>query len=348
MTQTPPDTKKPDSQSAWTRYWNKAVLHSCPDAFNQNYADEILLFWQDFFSKINDKSSVLDVATGNGAVALLARDTAGTLGRTFHIEGIDAATIRPLEAATKHGLDAGGIIFHSNTPAEKTNYVGQRFDAACSQYGIEYSQLQQSIPELARILKPGGQVGLLMHHSDSAAATTSRAEFDALNHLTEQTPLLDTARWLINRLRTEGPYADPMLLMQDAQAKTRVDLFGSQRASVIQYAGSHPHAGFLADIATQTSRILQLIPGDGADTAWRNLETLEREVHAHRARLQAMIAACMDDDAIQSFSTLMENTGFSVDSCQPLYRRGTDLLGWTVLARRNPDQGRSTRRASGK
>jgi SAM-dependent methyltransferase len=348
MNQTEPDPRKPDSPSAWTRYWNKAVLHSCPDAFHQNYADEILAFWQGFFKKIKTTASLLDIATGNGAVALLARDVADSLGRTFHIEGIDAATIKPLEAAKKRGLNAEGIVFHSGTPAENTGYPDRMFDAACSQYGLEYSRLEESVPELSRILKPGGHVGLLMHHSHSAAAATSRAELAALGYLVEQTPLLGTARWLVNRLQAEGPSADPMLLMQDVQAKTQVELFGTQRDLVIQYANSHPHAGFLTDITTQTSRILQYIPSDGIDTASRNLDILEEEVHAHRARLQAMITACMDEDAVQSFVKLMENSGFSVDSCHPVYRNQSDLLGWAVLGHRHRYQGSSTRKTSGK
>lgn len=346
-------TSPPDQETAWSRYWVTGVLHSCPGTFHQNYADDILLFWKDFLTLVPNHGSVLDVATGNGAVALLARDIAGELGRSFHIEGIDAASINPTEAAMKHGLSTEGMVFRSNTTAEKTGYNDQSFDAACSQYGIEYSEMELSIPELARILKPGGYVGLLMHHSDSTAALTSRAELAALTHLGEQTPLLDTARWLIERLIAAGPDADPMILMHDVQAKTQVELFGTQREAVLQHANNHAHAHFLADIATQASRILQYIPSEGVETASRNLDLLESAVRAHRARLQAMVSACLNEGSMSSFEQLLNQTGFVTKSRRLVHRQQSDLLGWGIVARRvggddSSHDGTSARSTSGK
>ena len=51
--------------------------------------------WLAFFSQLPDGARVLDVGTGNGIVAFLARDAAKARGRNFHIEGIDAAIIDP-------------------------------------------------------------------------------------------------------------------------------------------------------------------------------------------------------------------------------------------------------------
>jgi ubiquinone/menaquinone biosynthesis C-methylase UbiE len=147
----------PDSMAAaaesWSRYWASGPLHSCPNAFAGNYDDEIRDFWMSFFGRLPDGASILDIGTGNGAIAFLARDVADSLKRKFHIEGIDAAVIHPAAAAARHGIRAGDIVFRGNTCSERTGYPDGHFDAASSQYAIEYSRIDDSLAELARVLK---------------------------------------------------------------------------------------------------------------------------------------------------------------------------------------------------
>jgi methylase of polypeptide subunit release factors len=57
-----------------------------------------------FFQNLPDNASILDIGTGNGAVAFLARDARDSLKRQFHVEGIDAAVIHPAAAAGCHGM----------------------------------------------------------------------------------------------------------------------------------------------------------------------------------------------------------------------------------------------------
>ena len=64
------------SLAQWSDYWAAGNLTSLPSDFAHNYDGEIKAFWFKIFDDLPDKSAILDVCTGNGAVAYLALDFA--------------------------------------------------------------------------------------------------------------------------------------------------------------------------------------------------------------------------------------------------------------------------------
>ena len=334
MNNKPPETPPMTPADAWSTYWDKGALHSCPSAFGANYDDEISAFWVGFFSGLPDNASIIDIGTGNGGIAFLARDVGQQTGKHFRVTGIDAATISPAVAARHHGIAMDGVSFQSQVPAEATGFPDASLDAVVSQYAIEYSDTGASLAEAARILKPSGRLALLMHHSESAAADATRTELAAFDFMAGQAPLLSCATWLVDHLLASGPDPDPMLLMQDTVAATQVAHFGRLRDSLVAYAGKHPDAGFVRDLALRISGILQHIPTTGGIVARQNLQHLAREMAAHRSRLQAMIDACHSQADIEHLKIMLQDNGLSCQHCEKLYRNQQDLMGWTIVAQR--------------
>jgi SAM-dependent methyltransferase len=334
MNDAPQDTPLMTPADAWSTYWEKGALHSCPSAFGANYDDGISAFWVSFFSALPANASILDVGTGNGGIAFLARDVGQQTGKNFRVTGIDAATIDPALAARHHGIALDGVTFHSHVPAEHTGYPDASVDAAVSQYAIEYSDTDASVAELGRILKPDARFALLVHHSGSAAASATRAELTAFSFMAEQAPLLSCATWLVEHLLGSGPDPDPMLLMQDPVAAEQVTHFGQLRERLIAYAGNHPQAGFVRDLALRISGILQQIPTTGGAIAQHSLQQLAREMAAHQSRLQAMADACHSQQDIDQLLTLLQQNGLHCERCDTLYRNQQDLMGWAIVGQR--------------
>ncbi|MGH8398789.1 MAG: hypothetical protein ACRETA_11180, partial [Gammaproteobacteria bacterium] len=54
---------------------------------------------------------VLDIGTGNGAIAIIANDTARSLGRQLEIHASDQSDIDPVTYLRGTGLSVEGIIF---------------------------------------------------------------------------------------------------------------------------------------------------------------------------------------------------------------------------------------------
>ena len=171
----------PDAARHWTRYWASGALTSLPDDFRGNYDGEIADFWHRRIEPLPEGARVLDVCTGNGAVALLAARAARELGRSLEILAVDAArmdraAIRRQFPAWSAELD--DIRFIEQTPLEALEIDPESVDLVTSQYGIEYCDWQAAAGKVAELLRPGGRLAVLAHSVSTDLLATMRREAD--------------------------------------------------------------------------------------------------------------------------------------------------------------------------
>ncbi len=164
----------------WTNYWTGGALTSLPDDFRENYDGELAEFWRLQFEQLPQQADLLDVCTGNGAVALLAANWAIENDRPdWRISAVDAARIDPA-VITRHwpgqAEAVARIRFVPDTPVETLDLPAASVDLVSSQYGLEYCDLERAVPRLARVLKPGGHLAMLAHAMSSAMVETMQAE----------------------------------------------------------------------------------------------------------------------------------------------------------------------------
>jgi hypothetical protein len=67
-----------------------------------NYDGDTAAFWDEQFALVNRNARVMDLCSGNGAVALLAQDFSTRNGLEFHVTAVDAATIDIASIAIIH------------------------------------------------------------------------------------------------------------------------------------------------------------------------------------------------------------------------------------------------------
>ncbi len=151
----------------WESYYRGGALVSCPMGLEPGYTGEVRDAWVTFFATLPDGARVLDIGTGNGAVALIAKETAATLGRSFEIHGVDLAQVDPVRHVPNGATLLAGIEFHPGVPAEQLPFEANGFDAVSGQYALEYTQRDRALAEIFRVLKPGGRGQFLLHHRDS-------------------------------------------------------------------------------------------------------------------------------------------------------------------------------------
>ncbi|TVQ34264.1 MAG: class I SAM-dependent methyltransferase [Wenzhouxiangella sp.] len=187
----------------WSDYWARGSLTSLPDDFSGNYDGEIAAFWAERFKSLPEPARILDICTGNGALALLAADHAISQSRTFEITAVDAARIRPdliAEGRPDLANALGRIRFVPDTPMEAFQAPAAHFDLAMSQYGIEYCDQAAVAPIIAGLLKPGAELALLCHASSSDMLKTMQGELAEYQRL-DALGLVRTLRaWLKDQL----------------------------------------------------------------------------------------------------------------------------------------------------
>ncbi|MDA8428456.1 MAG: class I SAM-dependent methyltransferase [Geobacteraceae bacterium] len=110
-------------------------------------ADQELISLMFELSGAGPESEVLDIATGTG---LIAREF---FGKVKKVIGLD---ISPEMARHADGC-MNEIVF---APVEQMPFPDNSFDVVVCRQGLQFAELDKAIPEIRRVLKPGGKTVL--------------------------------------------------------------------------------------------------------------------------------------------------------------------------------------------
>lgn len=142
---------------AWSAYWRTGRRTSCTDGPG---VERLVPLWHDFFDRLGAGARILDLATGAGCVAHIAQATARARGVRFDIVGVDAADLATREGAR---ADEDGPLLTGGVRLEVLPFPDESFDAATSQFGLEYADEPRAVRELARVLRRGADLRMVLH-----------------------------------------------------------------------------------------------------------------------------------------------------------------------------------------
>lgn len=325
-----------DPHAHWSSYWAHGFLHSCGSAFTGNYGDEFSAAWNQFFASLPVRARILDVGTGNGAIAVLARDFARGHAREFEVHAADAAEIRPDQMSRALGIDTTGIVFHGRTPAERTGLAAAAFTAVTSQFGIEYADWPAAVAEVRRLLAPGGRCCFVMHHADSVIVATSLEEVGHADFLIDTTRVLELARRIMRRLQGVEAASDKAAAMAALQADPVAEAgrleYNAAAASVTERIGAAKHPDLLRLALGAVNEAFKRRKSDGTAAALALLEQVEREIAHSRQRLRDLQSAACDAARLEERVCAVQASGLRLLRSEPLLRRGTDLTAWLLEA----------------
>lgn len=155
---------------AWSQFWQQGYTTSFADDLPQNYQGSIKAYWQSTVENLPENGAILDIATGNGAIALIIAEAAKNQGKILTIHAIDAANIAPQASSENPEIQEllSSIKFHPQTKIESLNLQRDvQFDLITSQFGVEYSQIAPAISAITQHLKPGGTFRSICHYIES-------------------------------------------------------------------------------------------------------------------------------------------------------------------------------------
>jgi len=331
-----------DERTAWDRFWSYDRLASFGTGTGAgNYGNAIAGGWRTFFAALPPNARVLDLATGNGAIAVIAVEA----GKDLRVTGMDLAAVKPAAFVSKGKKQLKKIRFLGRTPAEELPFEDASFDAVVSQYGIEYSDLARSLPEAARVLATRGRLRFACHAAEgSVAADTKRAIADADFLLDDLDVIAKTSACLtaildVERGRAAGPFAE-------TAAQARYGAFREALKAIAERAPTAADAAMLTSVhATLTDFFQQRQSHDEPDLHAK-LDDLQLEIEAHRERQCALLAAARSADQMAALSQQLESLGLTGVALGE-QRNGEALIGHVIEASRPPDYSLLSRQKDG-
>lgn len=325
-----PGTGRPaaDPQGAWTRLWRSGVLHSCATAIDGNYDGPVRAFWLSRFGRLRDGAVVVDVGTGNGALALLAMDSARATGRRLEVHGVDLADISPAATGAAAAAEFEGIRFHPRTSLAALPFTDGGVDLVTSQFAFEYAPREAALAEVLRVLGERGGAAMVLHSDDSVIARVSAERLPWFGHLLRESPMLGAASDVVGVLAGAQAPAERAALAADARAESTRAAFNSAAGDLLDRAGEPGAGEVLGRFLPALSQAVQSAQRD-PEGARRALDALQQWLLDEEERLLQLRAAALDAAALDRLAEGFRSAGHAV-ACGSLDQRPGAKLGWTL------------------
>jgi len=329
--------KKIDEKS-WSTMWeNPSITTFGWGDFAENYDGAILEFWK---SQLNGEfNQVLDLACGNGALTWIANDLLNGGERKSAIVGVDFADIKPFKALNRKPEDYPAISFIGNNPIEKLPFDDNSVDIVLSQYGLEYSDVDQSIPEIARVLGPAGKMSFILHARDGDLVKGSNMMLKEYKNMLDMFRL-DELILKLSRAHDKKQGGRVPLRSQEYQDLTaKIDVLRELYDSICtRWPNDTTISGYRDKLAHALGEATK-------KPAKRRLKLKEFIAGARDVlrmaieRKEDLIVASLTKDDLKHLIAQIKKAGFTITEKRILTLRGSQNWGTILVAERAPGGG---------
>jgi ubiquinone/menaquinone biosynthesis C-methylase UbiE len=286
--------------NSWTDFWSAPAKHSCLPGLPSAALLPLQRTWEAFAKDLPPKGTVLDLGSGDGAVLRILRKVRADLKMT----GIDSAAINP-----NHGMP---FRILGEVPMEKLPFTNRQFSAVVSQFGVEYSDVTRTAPEVSRVLEKEGQFLLLVHHSDSPIVRHNLARQAALSWAAVDSQYLEKAMKLVRARLSIRLATPPILTAAPEEARRR-----------------HPRQGVAWEFMTGVVQIMN--SGRPAEEQSRLLLNLQNRALAELERISQLVKAAHGEAEIGRLVETLRIAGLSVAPPSALKEDGTpEPIAWEI------------------
>ena len=321
----------PARQAVWSRYWARGAEHSCAGSYDGSYGGEIARFWHARLSSMPAGSRVLDIATGNGALPRLLLDACADASITC--DAVDLADVRPAWVNELPPAQRTRLRLHGGCAAEALPFGNESFNLVISQFGLEYSDLDRSLHEVRRMLAPGGQVALVLHHHQGRPVQLATVEVAHIEWLLAPEGLLDVARALLPHMALTGSAEGRAALARDTQANALRAAFNALQMELDTRADRTRGNG--ADIVVEarqaSANLFSLAASQGATAAQQAWLGVHEWMSDALLRLRELQAHALDVERLHVVARRLAAPGTALHIGTLSERQ--HLMGWTLHGR---------------
>ena len=317
-----------EKHKIWDSYWHDSRMLSTVAESSPEAESALEASWRDFFADIPNGAVVLDLACGNGHLALMAARFAQDTSKTFKLHGIDAAAIDPLKYVPKEEL-LKGIEFKGQIPIEALPYETGMFDAVVSQYGIEFAD-SRAIGEAARVIKRGGKFCAVTFAANSPPVVQSASKMRQSQFLLNSTKLFEMATAVAQGLHNIEK--NPNEESQGRDSKKYLEKF-SKEVETTMSKFRHGDSEIVEAVITSLQHVFVIRKSTEISTQVNMIALMKKRIASHVSRLDAITRAALGDNAILGFKRKLADAGMMNVSAHPI-ETPVGIIGHRIHATR--------------
>ena len=300
-----------NEKSAWDNYWQQGYITSFGSKYVDNYIGVIEKQWVKFFESLRKKSRVLDVATGNGAVLDFAINTMRNDSKA-KLTGIDYSQVKNSNSR---------MTLMSDINVEDLPFNNASFTHISSQYGIEYSNLFKSIPEISRVLTKSGKFQFICHCNTSVVLSDNHQIYNCTKDLLK----IDGAIFILEDMLVELNNKKLTNSMDEKVAEIKRNQLNSELLRLLNKYGDVLHETMFP---TLMRKLLQ-----------KNIAIAERDSllkqykHQHTillVRLNDLIQSALSESDLIILKKIAENSGLGSVKITELIEPDIGVIGVVI------------------
>lgn len=324
----------------WTNYWQTSgALNSFAEGSSAvGYSGDVKEFWFKLFSQLPEDSRIVDLGTGNGALALLAQLYSDKKSFDWTVVGIDAAKIDPFGIKTLNEEKQRSfkkIEFVGSTFIESMEFPDDSISAFISQFGFEYSETEKSLNKVHKSLRPKGKLCLVMHTDDSEIVIESKTGME-INETILSSALFSLARQLFTE---EQEFLNNDNTSRGEWFKSEIFLTFNKGLrliveSFLKRFNSKSEKVWVEDVVSAFADIMKKSGDYSPETAIERINNLEENLSFHNLRLKDQVKASFTKDEKELFIKNAVELNFKVDYSEDFLVEHQNA-GWALVLTKN-------------
>ncbi|MGB2740581.1 MAG: class I SAM-dependent methyltransferase [Cognaticolwellia sp.] len=311
----------------WNSYWSrtKSLNSFAEGEHSQGYVGPIADFWQTVFSTLPTSAKILDLATGNGGLAVLAQQYKAD----FDVSASDAASINPLAIYSSSDpiyQQLNTIQFFGNMPSENLTFNDKQFDCVISQFGFEYAKSEAALRQLNRVLKDDGEFIALVHHQDSFISVDCQIGLKVLDSLSQ-------VGGLLTQLQDFGDFCQTIADKNQPSSEQQIK-FKEKNANLLQLFKQQQHAcNSEQELDWYNLIVKELLPAiiDWQNTDGKRVLNIIENLYSFQHRLQDQHTASWALSDVERIKSLLDSwTLCDID----IIEIDEGILCWVIKAKK--------------
>ena len=321
-------------RKAWSTYWRSGAPHSLPGSFNGlTYGGSVEKRWASAMSGLSQGSRVLEIGCGNGALALwmLAQLRAGL---DVRFACVDLAELDPDRLFKQFPAAAQSVDLFPNTSSEALPFEDRSFALIVGQFSVEYTAVDRTLAEAARVSAPGGRLALIVHHRDSAIIRMATEELKQLRWVRDDSGLFEATRALVPYMALADTPMGVKRLDSDTTYQELKQAFNRAQEQLEKRAEGSLAKQLLATMAGGSAEVLKQARAGTREQALAGLDRLAADLETSELRLAELCDVAFNGEQASALVEKAKALGYEYQTLEPVDADNGQTLAWWILLQR--------------